>query len=556
MIVERRLLSRRRFLDRGIKGGLLLSSGLVRPLGFQGEDRRPSGLRTVEVPASARPWVYWFWFNGNVSREGITADLEAMHAIGIGGAIVMCSGLLSPGPVRYLSPLWMDLNQHMLREAARLGMQIDLNNDDGWSDAAGPWIPPELAMHKVTWSETIVQGGRPVQVSLPAPPDVQGFYRDTAVLAFPVPLGAGEQLPQPYVDEQPGHPSYIVHDYRSLITARSAEVDLWTGPEIGSVPVVIGIEASEDGNAWRPVYRFDNGWRWTAQRVSRLLTISVRFRSTQARYFRLVIPYTTTLSGPDSPTQRNRLRLLSEDRISLWELKAGFDLTTRALEQPDRYSGGFINEFMERGTPSAAADPGSVIDPKSVLDLTSSVQEGNLRWEAPEGRWLVQRIGYTLAGWENHTASKEGLGLNANMFVPEAMDLQFAAVLGRLMRANPEAVPETLSTVHMDSSECGAQNWAVNLPEEFERRCGYSIVPWLPAVTGGRLAGSLDQTERFLWDLRRTMADLIAENYWGCFGTLAHRHGLQFTAEASGRMQFLNDPLLYLSKPDVPSTLR
>lgn len=540
--------TRRGFVSSALAAGVALycgepASGLA--------PRHLLSSSVTGVSLAAKPWVYWFWFNGNVSREGITADLEAMHAIGIGGAIVMCSGLLTPGPVRYMSALWMDCNAHTLREAARLGLQIDLNNDDGWSDAAGPWMPRDLAMHTVTWSEAVIDGGGELALALPMPTHIDNFYRDSVVLAFPAADTAGAPLPAPFVTEEPGLNSYIVHDYGHPVTAHSASVDLWAGPEVGSVPVIFHLEASDEGGSYRRVYTFDNAWRWTAQRVSRSLTISVRLPPVRARFVRMVVPFTQKLHG-STGNQRNGFRLSAEDRIALWELKAGFALTTRALEQPDRYAGGFVNEFLEQGTIAPPAASGAAMQLRQIVDLTTHTADGTLRWTAPSGRWVILRIGYTLADWKNHTSSPEGRGYNANMFLASAMDLQFAAVLKKVMQANPGAAPHTLTTAHMDSSECGAQNWSHTLPAEFETRCGYSMIPWMPAVCGGRIVESADATEKFLWDLRRVMADLIAENYWGRFGELAHRNGLQFTAEASGRMQFLNDPLLYLSKADVP----
>ena len=94
-------------------------------------------------PDSARPWVYWFWLNGNVSKEGITADLEAMQRVGLGGALWMWGGGLgaeTDRPVRLLSPEWWELMRHTIREADRLGLKLNMTNGSGWSHSGGPWV--------------------------------------------------------------------------------------------------------------------------------------------------------------------------------------------------------------------------------------------------------------------------------------------------------------------------------------------------------------------------------------------------------------------------------
>lgn len=140
----------------------------------------------VNPPASARPWVYWFWLNGNITEEGITADLEAMARVGIGGALIMEVDQGAPrGPVDFASTEWRTLFGHALSEADRLGLEINMNDDAGWNGSGGPWIAPEHAMQKLVWSETEVEGPSAFAGSLPQPETVAGYYRDVCVLACP-----------------------------------------------------------------------------------------------------------------------------------------------------------------------------------------------------------------------------------------------------------------------------------------------------------------------------------------------------------------------------------
>ena len=149
-----------------------------------------SGLEKgfVSPPASARPWVYWFWLNGNITRQGITADLEAMKRVGIGGVLIMEVDQGAPvGPVDFMGTEWRALFGHVVAEAQRLGLEVNMNNDAGWNGSGGPWIKPEQSMQKVVFSETEITGPQRFDGALPQPAAVAGYYRDINVLAFPTP---------------------------------------------------------------------------------------------------------------------------------------------------------------------------------------------------------------------------------------------------------------------------------------------------------------------------------------------------------------------------------
>ncbi len=152
----------------------------------------PSALQKefVAPPAAARPWVYWFWLNSNITKEGMTADLEAMKRVGIGGVLIMEVDQGAPqGPVAFAGPKWRELFQHMLSEANRLGLEVNMTNDAGWCGSGGPWITPELSMQYLVWTETSVEGGKHFDAALPEPQRTANYYRDITVLAFPTPAG-------------------------------------------------------------------------------------------------------------------------------------------------------------------------------------------------------------------------------------------------------------------------------------------------------------------------------------------------------------------------------
>ena len=165
-----------------------------------------------EPPASARPWVYWFFMDGNLSREGITADLEAMQQAGIGGVILMEVDVGIPeGPVQFMSEPWLALFKHAVNEAERLGLEITLNAGPGWTGSGGPWVKPG-AVHAAPRRQRDQGHGRAAvrgspgrsrsrgrHSSEPVPRELEplrsGFYRDVAVLAFPTPAGEGIASP-------------------------------------------------------------------------------------------------------------------------------------------------------------------------------------------------------------------------------------------------------------------------------------------------------------------------------------------------------------------------
>lgn len=148
-----------------------------------------------QLSSTARPYTYWFWMNGNITKEGITKDLEAMHRIGIGGVFNLEGGTGIPkGPITYLSHEWSELKAHAIKEAARLRIDYIMHNCPGWSSSGGPWISPEHSMQKLTWSEIEVTGGMPIDTLLPQPSAELDYYKDVAVIAFPS-FGNGKPIP-------------------------------------------------------------------------------------------------------------------------------------------------------------------------------------------------------------------------------------------------------------------------------------------------------------------------------------------------------------------------
>ncbi|BCM93990.1 hypothetical protein IAD21_05885 [Abditibacteriota bacterium] len=147
----------------------------------------------VSPPPVARPWVYWFVMDGNFTREGITADMEAMQRSGIGGVIFMEVNVGIPrGPVQFMSPEWQQLFKHAVSEAERLGLQITLNGGPGWTGSGGPWVKPDQSMQTIVSAPQEVKGPQHFDAVLPRPQNrssLTNYYKDVLVLAFPKPSG-------------------------------------------------------------------------------------------------------------------------------------------------------------------------------------------------------------------------------------------------------------------------------------------------------------------------------------------------------------------------------
>lgn len=156
-------------------------------------------------PAAARLRCYWWWLNGNVTEESITRDLEGMKSHGYAGAILVDADGSGQGGNEEVpkgpaigSPQWMKLFVHALAVAQKLGLEISLNVTSRWDVGiiGGTTVTPEDALKLLTYSRTVVDGGGAKTVQLAAPPTENGFYRQIAVLAYPLRHGAalaGEQ---------------------------------------------------------------------------------------------------------------------------------------------------------------------------------------------------------------------------------------------------------------------------------------------------------------------------------------------------------------------------
>lgn len=478
----------------------------------------------LKPSADARPGTYWYWLNGNMTQEGITADLEAMAAAGIGSPMIYSVVVGPPaGKTRFGSAEHNALMLHAAKEADRLGLQLACHNADGWSSSGGPWIKPEDGMGMVTWSEARASGPGLSTITLETPANHAGFYRDLAVFAVACPEGASANdpmdgarltssvaVPKERLDALL-HPLTPVSDRWGVSLASGmsrfeielAKPALVRGVEFtgGGPRPAVRVFASEDGKNFRPAFEVPSGfWLYGGRKWEHCA-----FAPVMAKWLRIELTPVQSFSLAG-------LRVTDLDRIKAWPVKACF------------------NGFGD----IAAADlinPSGSTAPK-VVDLSGKMDEkGAIRWEVPDGVWRILRIGHTITGQKNDTATGAGCGLEVDKFSKEALTRHFNAWLGKRLDDFGPLAGKSVAWTHVASWEVGPQNWSGNFPTEFAARRGYDLRSFLPVFAGVPVGGAA-VAERFLWDVRRTHSELVAENYFGHFRELANARGLRFSAEA------------------------
>ena len=188
--------------------------------------------------------------------------------------------------------------------------------------------------------------------------------------------------------------------------------------------------------------------------------------------------------------------------------------------------------FGEFSSPNETAPAGYILSPEKVINLTQNMDaNGRLQWNTPSGKWTILRFGHTFTGATNRPAAPEAEGPECDKLSKEGIQKQFEGMMKKLVGLTGPDFSKTLTTTHIDSWEVGAQNWTKNMSEEFRKRRGYDIVQYLP-VLSGRVIGDLQITERFLWDFRKTISELMIENYVGEMQRLCHENGLRFSFES------------------------
>ncbi|CAL1519801.1 glycosyl hydrolase [Chitinophaga sp. MM2321] len=508
-------------------------------------------------PDSVKPSIYWYWMSDNISKDGVVKDLKAMAKVGIGRAFIGNIGMDKAetpyGKVRIFSKEWWDITQEAIRTAGKEGVDIGLFNSPGWSQSGGPWIKDEQAMRYLTASLRRISG--PQQFSGRIDPPA-GALQDVALLAFPVPAAD--------TDEIAAHNPAVQANVTISALPAVADKDLSTAAFLpaGQQQITIDLEVKNNFTARSLVIypapspfaaqcelQVYNGKAYTTIQSFAIDRsnpnnnvgfmpygpVGISFPATTGKQFRLVF---TGIKGKAGLAEiqlntaprvehyiEKQLGKMFQTPLPLWK-----EYQWRQAPEPDELS--------------------LMIDPAKVVDLTAYLKkDGTLSWKVPAGNWIVMRYAMAATGVHNAPAVPEGTGPEVDKMNKTALAAHFKAFVGKIQESMPAADRTALKYVVADSYETGSQNWTDDMSSAFKKQYGYDPLPWLP-VLSGRVVGSADQSDRFLWDLRRLVADRVAYDYVGGLREISHQHGLRTWLENYGHWGFPGEFLQYGGQSD------
>ena len=472
------------------------------------------GFRTP--PDSIRTAVYWYWLDNYISKEGVIKDLEAMKRVGITRAFIgNQSEGDADGPVKLFSDEWWDITHAAMKRAGELDIEIGMFNCPGWSQSGGPWITPEQSMKYVAGQYQEVEGNGSEQV-IPLPdvaPD-----RIIAVQAW----------------------LSVKGDSRS-----------WTLKTRNGVPATLKMQVpftvrslvlESGGEQWTPVRLTQNGKEVAAFTYDRHnMGLNVGFKP--------LAPWVEGLVETPPGTYEIRLEDPSDGTFTV-------TLTEKAYLP--RYAEKTLAKMFQEPLPMWDTymwdTPEYVnwrycVDELFMHDLTPLLEDGKLSWKVPNGKWTVLTSYTESTGVTNSPAVPEGTGLEVDKMSRKHIASHYDAFVGELLRRIPAEDRKTWKVVVEDSYETGGQNWTDDMAKVFKDTYGYDPLLYLP-VLQGEVVGTMDESERFLWDLRRLVADRVANDYVGGLREKAHADGLETWLECYGHWGFPSEFLLYGSRSD------
>lgn len=524
---------------------------------------------------STRTKVWWFHGETETTREGITADLEGFKKAGIGGVVYYDqSHGKAVNAFEGFSGEWWEMLKFSATEAKRLGLTFELHISNGYV-AGGPWITNETAMKRLTCTETVVSGGRQYRGKLPEPKNKFNFYKDVAVLAFPADQGVGKSSMSEQVKitsnsneidtkklfnpesnsitriSRNDSSVYINLHFLKDFEARSITYKMqprgkasssatnvpglpsetFVGTGYRKLPDFGQLEVSYDGINYKkvcdlkPIYKAHESWRQK----------TISFNVVKAKYYRLNLHHWCEVSEKNQELLINSIVLNSTAKLDQFEEKAGF-----------------FSEYIEKdNTPLYKGN--EVIDSKRILNITDKMNSnGILNWDVPKGEWIIMRLAYEPTGASTKHGRANLIGKECDKLSVEAAELHwknYVQVIADTLKLSGNGYLEGIA---MDSHEAGTQNWTNKFIAEFTIRRGYDPTLYLPSMMGYVVNG-VKESDGFLFDIRRTIADMISDNYYGTFNRLAKSRGLIFTAQAIGNaLCIVGDPIQAKSKVEKP----
>lgn len=616
-------------------------------------------------PEETKPWCYWYWLNSDITKDGISKDLEAMAEVGIKRAMI--GNIEGGGTVKMFSPEWYDAVHHAFKEANRVGVELMMFNGPGWSQSGGPWIKPEQSMRRVSWNEFDAHGGT---FSRKIRPDNIDNSQDIAVLAVPKidavsiigEKRTGNELSElslneafwiwyPSSDAAVSAPAGVCYFKRKINvdTTDLSSAKITLSADNSYVLAINGKEVLKDGN-WQTfesasikkylksgentitlavtnsdvspagliaalelkdkagkVRRFFTDESWLASmNDSEWVTAGILGRMGMApwdlsssekhsglQYFghtkpfaaralviygkaksklyalkggnrELIADIETGESNPMTDFWPDGIETFSFKEVTAKEFELVPDPDCRVVLTSEPMVAQVIEKQMGRMHPTPSPvwesyifpdtvepdDVSTVIRKENIIDLTDKLDSGGvLTCTLPNGNWRIIYFGMVTTGVKNSPAPPEATGLECDKMSRKHTEYHFNSMFTKLLENMSEEEKATFKGITIDSYEKGSQNWTDGFAEEFARRNGYNPISLLPVMTG-RVVDSAETSDKFLWDLRRTAAEMIAENYVGGLRDIAHEHGMSLWLENYGHWGFPAEFLSYGGQSD------
>ncbi|MFR2615855.1 glycosyl hydrolase [Parabacteroides goldsteinii] len=482
------------------------------------------GFRSI--PDSVQTGVYWYWISDNISKEGVERDLEAMKVAGINRAFIGNIGIdgIPYGDHKLLSSEWWEVLHAALKKATELNIEIGIFNSPGWSQSGGPWVKSSQAMRYLASSDTIVAGPGRMQLTLPS---VGKDEQDVCVIAYPA-------LDKP-------------------VAEKSWAINKKSGQSSSSVLVF-----DKEATVRTLIYRVNTPFKTTAKLwvkkggKEELLRQFVIDRSNPALNVGFVPYAPVVISLPETSASQFRLEMSEEG-------EAAGNVTLTSSPMMERYPEKSLAKMFQTPLPMwddylwekqpAVSDASLMVSPDAIKNVTEFSKNGVLDWEVPEGKWVIRRMAMLPTGVTNSPAAPEATGPEIDKMSKKHVAFHFDAFIGDILKRIPEADRKTFKVVVQDSYETGGQNWTDDMISVFKERYGYDPVPYLP-VLEGTVVGNPDISDRFLWDLRRLIADRVSYDYVGGLRDVCHQHGLTTWLENYGHWGFPGEFLQYGGQSD------
>lgn len=482
------------------------------------------GFRSI--PDSVQTGVYWYWISDNISKEGVERDLEAMKVAGINRAFIGNIGIdgIPYGDHKLLSSEWWEVLHAALKKATELNIEIGIFNSPGWSQSGGPWVKSSQAMRYLASSDTIVAGPGRMQLTLPS---VGKDEQDVCVIAYPA-------LDKP-------------------VAEKSWAINKKSGQSSSSVLVF-----DKEATVRTLIYRINTPFKTTAKLwvkkggKEELLRQFVIDRSNPALNVGFVPYAPVVISLPETSASQFRLEMSEEG-------EAAGNVTLTSSPMMERYPEKSLAKMFQTPLPMwddylwekqpAVSDASLMVLPDAIKNVTEFSKNGVLDWEVPEGKWVIRRMAMLPTGVTNSPAAPEATGPEIDKMSKKHVAFHFDAFIGDILKRIPEADRKTFKVVVQDSYETGGQNWTDDMISVFKERYGYDPVPYLP-VLEGTVVGNPDISDRFLWDLRRLIADRVSYDYVGGLRDVCHQHGLTTWLENYGHWGFPGEFLQYGGQSD------